>query len=675
MAKILKLIMKESAKELKEAFRSDSTYRIKTVTGKEYNWKPSKDYYTQEFIDEVRDKFPDIKNIEDIETTEELDIKESVVLRDAGAKLTDETPDVNNSSTELIEKEEHSFQEIIDMMSNATDYSELYDAASHIANEDLRTDVEQLIGECEDDGDDVETAYSVVTSDLLDSMINELNEDAYITINDGQNTEPDYLIQDVTELQDLNDEDVESPSIDGLLSLVNESLSNKYGNTWGYIKAQSIAKKESLQYAIIDIVTPSILKEADAAKIKDKAVSKTVILENVPNSRMINLKINTLAGTTRFSQKTTQPSKVLTRWLESEYLYDEMVEEFQKRVETRQLELKDTIETFLAQHPDLATRINTMKAQIELLKQAKMLDESRAQIEAAIYGLAAEFPANTNVKLDKNNKVEEVFNTNDEIVKILFGEEFVKDTSKSEKDLAKKNKDTVKKAQKESSLKEGYENFQIGEIEGTFNPVSMEAMYSIPSKNIKDKKINLTKIPPTDTPYDTDTIIRNYIETNYGQVGNDETEVDIDTNIEAPVENPDSKAPKDREVDETELDVETKEELNEDVQSETGTASFYKVRQREAVNIDDLINKSSEGANAQESDYIVVKEENLDEQSMNDLLSDLSKPQAFLQNIEAVDRKNYPFNVVKVASSSSPYTLLIDPVGYSYPRYISLSQK
>lgn len=601
-----------------------------------------------------------------------LVMKESEVLRDAGAKLTDKTPDVNNSSTELIEKEEHSFQEIIDMMSNATDYSELYDAASHIANEDLRTDVEQLIGECEDDGDDVETAYSVVTSDLLDSMVNELNEDAYITINDGQNAEPDYLIQDVTELQDLNDEDIESPSIDGLLSLVNESLSNKYGNTWGYIKAQSIAKKESLQYAIIDIVTPSILKEADAAKIKDRAVSKTVILESVPNSRMTNLKINTLAGTTRFSQKTTQPSKVLTRWLESEYLYDEMVEEFQKRVETRQLELKDTIETFLAQHPDLATRISTMKAQIELLKQAKMLDESKAQIEAAIYGLAAEFPANTNVKLDKNNKVEEVFNTNDEIVKILFGEEFVEDASKSEKDLAKKNKESVKKAQKESSLKEGYENFQIGEIEGTFNPVSMEAMYSIPSKNIKDKKINLTKIPPTDTPYDTDTIIRNYIETNYGSVGTDETEVDIDTNIEANIENPDSKAPKDREVDETELDVETKEELNEDAQSETGTASFYKVRQREAVNIDDLINKSSEGANAQESDYIVVKEENLDEQAMNDLLSNLSKPQAFLQNVEAVDRKNYPFNVVKVTSSSSPYTLLIDPVGYSYPRYVAI---
>ena len=89
-----------------------------------------------------------------------------------------------------------------------------------------------------------------------------INEEQYVTLNDGRdNEDTDYIIQDVTELEDVTDEDVEAPSIDGLLSLVNESLSTKYGNAWGYMKAHSIAKKESLQYAIIDIVTPSILKE------------------------------------------------------------------------------------------------------------------------------------------------------------------------------------------------------------------------------------------------------------------------------------------------------------------------------------------------------------------------------------------------------------------------------
>lgn len=71
--------------------------------------------------------------------------------------------------------EEVTFDEIIARMENATDYSELYEAASLIANDSLRVDVEQLIGECEDDGDAVEVAYSVVTSDLLDSHANEEN--------------------------------------------------------------------------------------------------------------------------------------------------------------------------------------------------------------------------------------------------------------------------------------------------------------------------------------------------------------------------------------------------------------------------------------------------------------------------------------------------------------------
>ena len=69
-----------------------------------------------------------------------------------------------------------SFEEIIRMMENAEDYMDLYDAASYIVDDDLRVDVEQLIEQCEDDGEDVETTYSIVTSDLLDMKMYELNE-------------------------------------------------------------------------------------------------------------------------------------------------------------------------------------------------------------------------------------------------------------------------------------------------------------------------------------------------------------------------------------------------------------------------------------------------------------------------------------------------------------------
>ena len=501
-----------------------------------------------------------------------------------------------------------------------------------------------------------------------------INEEQYVTLNDGRdNEDTDYIIQDVTELEDVTDEDVEAPSIDGLLSLVNESLSAKYGNAWGYMKAHSIAKKESLQYAIIDIVTPSILKENKAAKMKDTAVSKTIILESIPNSKLVNFKVNTLAGTTRFSQKTSNPAKVFSRWLESEYLYDEMVKYFQKKIEARQAELKDSTEAYLKENPELANRINVLKAQAKLLKDAKMFEEGKDDLVTLMYGIAAEFPANTNTQTsDKTiNKATEIqtqdFDTIDAIVELLFGKEYVKEPSKEEKEVAKKNK---------KAIKESYESFKIGEIEGTFNPETMEAMYSIPADNIKDKKINLSKVPSVETPYNTETIIKDYVEKNFGLINAEEEpttdatpEVEVQSDEEVVEEAADDTLP----AEPTPAESKPEEEPVEN-QSETGEASFFKVRQSEPVNIETLQSKLASGIDTQASPYIVVEERTIPKEEMEAYLSDLSKPQSFLQNIGTIDRKNYPFNVVKLKANGIPYTLLVDPVGYDYGRYIAIVQ-
>lgn len=501
-----------------------------------------------------------------------------------------------------------------------------------------------------------------------------INEEQYVTLNDGRdNEDTDYIIQDVTELEDVTDEDVEAPSIDGLLSLVNESLSTKYGNAWGYMKAHSIAKKESLQYAIIDIVTPSILKENKAAKMKDTAVSKTIILESIPNSKLVNFKVNTLAGTTRFSQKTNNPAKVFSRWLESEYLYDEMVKDFQKKIEARQAELKDSTEAYLKENPELANRINVLKAQAKLLKDAKMFEEGKDDLVTLMYGIAAEFPANTNTQTsDKTiNKATEIqtqdFDTIDAIVELLFGKEYVKEPSKEEKEVAKKNK---------KAIKESYESFKIGEIEGTFNPETMEAMYSIPADNIKDKRINLSKVPSVETPYNTETIIKDYVEKNFGLINAEEEpttdatpEVEVQNDEEVVEEAADDTLP----AEPTPTESKPEEEPIEN-QSETGEASFFKVRQSEPVNIETLQSKLASGIDTQASPYIVVEERTIPKEEMEAYLSDLSKPQSFLQNIGTIDRKNYPFNVVKLKANGIPYTLLVDPVGYDYGRYIAIVQ-
>lgn len=146
--------------------------------------------------DMIDDLNIDFDESEDIEEVPEDDLGEEIELIDAetGEEVDtccdgecDEPESANpvgdfdndGEDEELLNEETNPFSEIIDMMSNAESYDELYTAAGLIADEGLRVSVEELIGQCEDDGDDVETAYSVVTSDLLDDKVNDLNESKY----------------------------------------------------------------------------------------------------------------------------------------------------------------------------------------------------------------------------------------------------------------------------------------------------------------------------------------------------------------------------------------------------------------------------------------------------------------------------------------------------------------
>lgn len=99
-----------------------------------------------------------------------------------------------------------SFEEIIRMMENADSYMDLYDAASYIVDDDLRVDVEQLIESCEDDNEPIDVAYSVITSDLLDERVTELNESVGICLDTNENiTIDDFisLLNDASNDRDL----------------------------------------------------------------------------------------------------------------------------------------------------------------------------------------------------------------------------------------------------------------------------------------------------------------------------------------------------------------------------------------------------------------------------------------------------------------------------------------
>lgn len=506
----------------------------------------------------------------------------------------------------------------------------------------------------------------------------QLKEDTNIIVPDTS-IEPDYIITDVTILNNIGDGDVQAPDIDALLTLVNESLKADYGENWGHINTFFSKIEESSSHALVDITTPELLKEFKNRGITDVAMGKNLILENA-NNGLVTFKVNALNGANRYTKNTTDAVQAIKEWIESEFLTEAKAA---KEAELEALKVKteeETINNYIETHKDLKKEIEDIKLFIELGKSVK--DEGFKQmIQDKMYGFASEFPMNIEIKNNKDNYTLS-FNNIDEVVKQIFGEEWVKKTEIPEV----------------VNLKESYEQFNIGpDLEVVFNPSTYETLYSIPSANVRDKKINLTKVPSVDTPYNTETIIKNFIETKFGRIPTEE-EVKVeketttndttptaepvtdtipaeeDTNIEEyslpkePAEKDNSQEDLDLGVDIDNLDQDTKEN-----QAETGSATFVKIRPKQNANISTVRERLLDG-DTPKTDYIVVDYIDLPADQWNSMLDNLTTPQSFLEGVKPLDRRNYSFNVVKVTSADSDFALLIDPLGYSYPRYIAIEQ-
>ena len=700
---------------------------------------------------------------------------------------------------------------------------------------------------------------------------NTIKEDETVIIPDTE-IEPDYIINDVTVLDNIGDGDVQAPDIDALLTLVNESLVKDYGNDWGHINVLSSRIDENSSFALVDITTKEILREFEEKGIKDVAVGKSLILENA-KSGLVEFKVNSLNGVTRFSKKTNDPAKIIKEWIETEYLHESMLEKEAELLQERTKAEKDAVENYIKSRPDLMQAIENINMFIEVSKAIKAKDEMKPAIQDRMYGLAVEFPANIQVT-NKDDKYELTFDGRDQIVEIVFGKEWVKEPTEDNKvpeivtpkqglketsigdnveiinsndlhngkrgkvtfiddeiitvklddgksfnydhnqikklkeseelpniedvvyDLDKdkawsvtdytedgnnnkiiivkkfgnskssasdikkaveskypqlkgyvtenkngvwfylkeeadfvieeyySNEEDAKEAAKKysqskinfngseyellvpakeyyskGSLTESYQQFNIGEIEVVFNPDTYECLYSIPSADVKDKKVNLSDVPTVDTPYDTNTIIKSYVETKFGRIPTEEPEEDkvevnkevtatapdgdsvsVDTTTEVPAEEdipveeaelPDEPGEEPTDDVDVNVDLDTPAEETQEDQAETGSATFVKVRPKQHTSVED-IRTNIVDSDTPQSNYIVVDETNLSEEDWNNLISDLSTPQAFLEGIKSIDRKNYSFNVVKVTSPAANYTLLIDPLGYSYSRYVAV---
>ena len=522
----------------------------------------------------------------------------------------------------------------------------------------------------------------------------ELKEDDVIQI-PVTDQEPDYIIEDVTELNVVGDGDIQAPDIEGLLTLVDESLKNTYGDKWGHIRILSSNKmNENACYALVDISTPEIIKEFESRGIEDAAVGKNLILEN--NNGKITFKVNSLNGSTKFSKVTENAEVTIKEWIETEYLHEAMIEKFEEENQKKEKELKDTVENYIANRPDLKMEIANIEMFIEMGKSIK--DEGfNEMVQNRMYGLAAEIPNTIKVKVDKDNKAEMTFGSLDDVVKLLFGEKYVKDTTE------------IPGNEVVGVIKESYQQFNIGEIEVVFNPDTFECLYSIPSADVKDKKVNLSDIPTVETPYDTNTIIKDYVERNFGRIPSEEPEQKEEPQPTNPEEekpeeapnpvtddttavddiNPDLAEPE-TEVEEAELPEEPaeeetsaveqvpeerpEEEIPEEKKAETGSAVFVKIRPKQVAALEDVRERLLDGSTPQ-ANYIVVDEKDLTDEEWNKLTENLTEPESYLVGLEALDRKNYSFNVIKLKNSNANYDILVDPLGYDYPRYLAIIDK
>ena len=493
----------------------------------------------------------------------------------------------------------------------------------------------------------------------------ELNEDETVILPQTE-IEPDYIISDVTVLNQIGDGDVQAPDIDGLLTLVDESLKAEYGDNWGHINILSSKINENNSFALVDISTPEIIKQLAEKEIFDAAIGKNLILENKDN--LVEFKVNSLNGVTRFSKVTDNPQAVIKEWIETEFLNEAKQAKVEMEEVAKAKEQKEVIEEYIAGRADLKAEIENIKMFIELAKTLKASDEMKPAIQDRMYGFVIEFPANIEVS-DKGLS----FNGTDELVEIIFGKEWVKEPTEDNK------------IPEVAELKESYSQFNIGDIEVVFNPETYECLYSIPSAEVKDKKINLTKIPSVDTPYDTNTIIKSFVETKFGVIPSEEAikaekEVPTETlkeplpteTTEIPVEEAElPEEPGETAEEEPILDNQPEETLES--QAETGSAVFVKIRPKQVSNLRNIRERLLDG-DTPTSSYIVVDTIDLSDEDWDALTSNLNTPQPWLENIKPIDRKNYSFNVIKVTNAQANYALLIDPLGYNYSRYIAIEE-
>ena len=544
-----------------------------------------------------------------------------------------------------------------------------------------------------------EELASLWNKGLKESFLGEQDQTVRVVTNVQEDR--DYTITDITELNQVSDGDVQPPiDITGLLNEVDARLNESVGNDWGVINYQSTRFN-------VDTKDSNALFELC---VGDKTYLMSMLLEE--NGSL--LKVNNTKGQTIFKRKSNDMVG----------LAESYIKQF--------IPKKEKENSYIIKHMnnDLHSRLEFIKSHIKELKSAPKEDKEafRAFIQNEIYSFVAELSGSIN-KEEPNDEETSKLPTFDDMVKDVFGKEWVKVPDKENKleldgveelkeefnhhDLDEAAKPFIKR-------KDGSEELTKSELRAKWKEAREEGGWSTEeypfSKYLQDiddtqewelvhplKETNYLKKYPYEKlqKMSDKELYKAWLEVKGApdvEGGPEEIEYTLASDALWDIEGElcsrgfmdedNNKTEKWSEL--TESDDEVQEEPTKEVPSEeptvkdetepeevteplNGLGTGYAKFARKASDIND-VDVKADSFTAGESSYVIVSKEVLSADEFDKLTSNLLKDNEYCKKWEPIDTENYSFNVIEFSCPDYDYKLLVDPSGFNYCRYVAKVQ-
>lgn len=554
-------------------------------------------------------------------------------------------------------------------------------------------------------------------------------QDSTIRIYKTNDSEREYSIVDITDLNEISDGDVQPPiDVAGLLTEVDSRLTESFGN-WGTINLQSTRFNK-------DTNDSNALFELNVGK--DTYLMSMLLEENCSV-----LKVNNTNGRTIFKRKSNDVVGLAESYIK-QFISGKEADEIPECIKHISEPLHE--------------RLAFIKSYIDMVKLApkEEKDAFNAYIQKEIYAFIAE--VSDEVKATEPNDEDKLeLPTFDKMVEEVFGKEWVKEQPKENKLELEGTETLTEDAKPENRYRilrelekqfEKLDDIDYGDIEGSErygdmkpgiaeqNEINEKIKQLVQDNNITKEEFDQVaenfggldlsisyyeyvpkhaKVEESDEPieavgYEVRYLVQvgpgEYKSEDGGTYTNEEqaeervaelraqgfdASYDIiwsreeDPNYDKDVDETDYNAEHEaeatermerrygsiNEADEVESTEEPEEVPADKVEAPkvglgTGYASFV----RKPSNIEDLDNKAKYFTDGDAS-YLICKQEELSKDEFDKIQDNFLSDNEYCKSFEPLDTDNYSYNVIELTCKDYDYKLLVDPSGFSYCRYVA----